>query len=769
MRGGIYRETVTFPRSGAADKPITVTAVAGETVVVSGCDPVAGWTRHQDSIWKAPMNWTLGLGRNQVFAGDQVLIEARHPNTPAAGLEMYVSDLSPLWPTFGRFSIPQETRVAQPGRIASPLLDGQADDYWKGALYYGVHYEGWAAQTGVIESSKSGEISVGDRTQGWWFGSAYGGHYPPEHEEGRGMIVGHLHALDQPGEWHWQDNVLYLIPRNGLAPAGIQAKRRQLAFDLSGREHIRIQGLHVHGGLGAAGGCELLHVRRLPLLVPVALPPPVRDRPNRARAQHDQVGRDRHLRRRARQRVLELQPAIQRGAGFHLRGYHHTIHNCLIDEIGYTAHYLNAITDAVSDFADYENMRIGGHAITFNTMRNAGRHFFNINGNGTNQASRDRGPMDYAATLFAHNHLYNGMLQTRDAGFLSGYYCSGGTLNGQHSQFVYNVLHDCYDIFGMRINKLGLVYLDAGTCHVDLHHNLLWAAPGSHQRGMWFNTCCVGIREHDNVFHQEFPRDSGSLKPEDFPEGRPFRFGHDFQHPPAVPPWPQLVQERLEAEQAVSQSAGVAKTPAGVSGWKDGDWLAWGPVDLGKGWRTAVLRLASDQRAMNTDKSARATPRHQKATDPLVLEAELSDGIQDKVRKQWTFVYNLEHNAWVRFKQVPLGAGYQRFRAVYGNDSAAAWRLEVRLDRPDGPLVGQVTLPQTDRYRSNHVQIYGEAVAELLPAATGTHDVFLVFQSPTGQARGEFRVPAVRAVSRHAAAANERGEVGAASREPGRP
>ena len=28
--------------------------------------------------------------------------------------------------------------------------------------------------------------------------------------------------------------------------------------------------------------------------------------------------------------------------------------------------------------------------------------------------------MDYAATLFAHNHLYNGMLQTKDAGLLDG-------------------------------------------------------------------------------------------------------------------------------------------------------------------------------------------------------------------------------------------------------------------------------------------------------------------------------------------------------------
>ncbi|MBL7038613.1 MAG: carbohydrate-binding protein [Pirellulaceae bacterium] len=729
MRGGVYRETVTFPRSGADGRPITLKPYHGEQVIVSGCDQVAGWTRHGDNIWKAAMDWTLGLGRNQVFVGDEVMIEARYPNTPAPGLEMYVSDLSPLWPTFGEFSIPQETRADQPGRIMSKLLEGQPDDYWTGALYYGVHFEGWCAQTGVIESSTSGEILVGDRTQGWWFGSAYGGKYSHEYEEGRGMIVGHMNALDQPGEWHWQHGELYLIPRDGREPAGIRAKRRQLAFDLSGREHIRIEGLYV---LAASAlledasfcifdDCHFSYIAHYLRHYGIGQIERGRDTIKSGETGIFVGGHDNAF--------LNCSVRCSAGTGFHLRGYHHTIHNCLIDEVSYTAHYLNAITDAVSDFANYENMLVGGHVITFNTMRNAGRHFFNINGNGTNKASRDRGSMDYAATLLAHNHLYNGMLQTRDAGFLSGYYCSGGTLHGQHSQFLYNVLHDCYDIFGMRINKLGLVYLDAGTCHVDLHHNLLWASPGSHQRGMWFNTCCVGIRERDNVFHQEFLRDSGSLKPEDFPEGRPFRFGHDFQCPPDLPHWPQLVRQRLEVEQCDSQSAGEARTPAGVSGVKDGDWFAFDAVDFNQGWQSAVLRLASGQQAMNTDRSARVTPRHQKATDPLVLEAEYNDGIQDKLRKQWTFLYNIQDNTWVRFNQVPLGEGYHRFRAVYGNDSAAPWRLEVHLDRPDGPLVGQVNLTQTDRYRGNHVQIYDEAVGGISLTATGTHDVFLVFRT----------------------------------------
>ncbi len=112
------------------------------------------------------------------------------------------------------------------------------DDCRKGATYYGIHYAGWTAQTGVIETSKPGEIIVGDRT-GWpWsVGSDYAA------EDGRGMIVGHMNALDEPGEWHWQDNTLFLIPPDGGEPTKtVEAKSRQLAFDLSGREHIRLVG-----------------------------------------------------------------------------------------------------------------------------------------------------------------------------------------------------------------------------------------------------------------------------------------------------------------------------------------------------------------------------------------------------------------------------------------------------------------------------------------------------------------------------------------------
>lgn len=729
IRGGVYRETVTFPRGGAQGKPITLRPYRAEKVIVTGCDPVAGWVRHEGNVWRAPMPWTLGPGRNQVFCDGDVMIEARHPNEPAPGLEMYVAGLSPLWPTYGEFSIPKETRVTRPGRIVSKSLKGQPDDYWKGAMYCGVHFEGWCTQTGVIEASRDGEIEVGDRTQGWWFGSAYGGKYPQDHEGGRGMIVGHRHALDAPGEWHWEDGALYLIAPDGAGPRTVEAKRRPIALDLSGREHIRIEGLTIRAASMrlensahcAVGRCDLSHISHYTRHYGIGQIEKGRDTIRSGETGIFVGGHDNAF--------LNCRVRFSAGTGFHLRGYHHTIHNCLIDEVSYVGHYLNAITDAVSDFTDYENFLVGGHVITFNTMRNAGRHFFNFYGNGTSLASRNRGPMDYAATLFAHNHLYNGMLLTRDAGFLSGYFCSGGTLNGQDSQVAYNVMHDCYDIAAMRWNKLGIVYLDEGTCNVDLHHNLFWGAPGAHQRDMWFNTCCVGIREHDNQFHGLFTRTCAELRDEDFPGGRPFRFGHDFAQPPALPRWPQLVSQRFGAAQCASRSTGVGITPAGLAGLKDGDWFAFDPVDFNSGWGSAILRFASDAKELNADRSARATPRHRKATDPLILEAKHNDGTHEKLRNQWTFLCNIENGAWVRFEQVPLAEGYRRFRAIYGNDGAAPWRMEVRLDRVDGPLAGQVDLPQSDRDRGGHVQIYRDAVAELSPDAKGTRDVFLVFRS----------------------------------------
>jgi len=737
IRGGVYRETVIFPRSGTIRNPITIKPYTGEHVTVSGCDPVIGWTHHTNNLWKASMPWTLGTGRNQVFCGGQVMIEARHPNAPAPGLGMYVSGLSPLWPTFGEFSIPRETRVSQPGRIVSKLLNNQPDDYWKGALYCGVHFEGWCAQTGVIESSSRNEINVGDRTKGWWFGSAYGGKFHQDHEEGRGMIVGHIHALDAPGEWHWQDNTLYLIAPHGGLPDAVEAKRRQIAFDLSGREHIRIEGLAIRAAsmrLENAANCtvdqcDLAYISHYVRQYGIGQIEHGRDTIKSGETGIFLSGRDNAF--------LNSSIRFSAGAGFHIRGYHHTIHNCLIDEVSYVGHYLNAITDAVDDYGNYENFLVGGHVITFNTMRNAGRHFFNFYGNGPSLFSRDRGSMDYAATLFSGNHLYNGMLLTRDAGFITSYYASGGTLNGRHSQVAYNVMHDCYDISAMRWNCLGMVYLDNGSREVDVHHNLMWAVPGSLQSGIWFNPPNINVSDHDNLFHGLFTRTCAELHADDFPNGKPFWFGHDFDHPPALPLWPQLDTITLKVgHSGIPQAKGDKSCADGFREMKDGDCFCLGTVDFSQAWQTAIMRFDCAEDAMNTDRSTRAKPRHRKSTDPLVLDTRSVDD-QGGVTRNWN-VLRANSGGWMRFSQVPLERGYRWFRVVYGSTVHAARRVEVRLDQTNGLLVGQVLLPPTDRPRRGSIQAFKEAVGELSDAAKGTRDVFLSFVSDDGKPVAEF-------------------------------
>jgi hypothetical protein len=721
---GVYRETIIFPRSGTAEKPITVKAPNGEKVVISGGEPVDGWTLHDPSknIWKAKMPWTLGTGRNQVFCGEEVLIEARFPNQPAPGLEMPVSGLCGLWPTFGEFAVPDPTK--QPGRVVSKLLQGQPENHWKGALYYGIHHGGWSAQTGVVQSSKPGEIMVGDRTPSWW--SVSSGKIA---DDGRGMIIGHMNALDQPGEWHWEDKTLYLIPPSGAKPSGVEGKRRQLALDLSGREHVRLEGLEIRAAsmLLAESAhcvvdrCTFSYVSHYTRLYRGSQVEPGRNTMISGETGIYVSGHDNAL----------LNSTVRRsaGAGVFLGGHRHTVHNCLIDEIDYASHYLYAL-----HVLPAEDLLFGGHTLTYNTLRNAGRSWYGINGTAWAGASRAYRSPPTLATLFAHNHAYNGMLQTRDAGGITGGGASGGSLNGIRGQMLYNVMHDCYDPWGMEKSILGICYLDLGTCDMDISHNLLWAAPGSLQAGFWFNEACVDIRERDNVLRKEFSRSSGELRAEDFPGGKAFRFGHDFRNPPPLPKWPQLETMRREAEESSRLSGGVAKTPDGITGLKDGDWFALDKVDWSQGWQSAVLRFSCDTTEMNSDSSAQAAPRHQKTTDPLILACSRSakeagyDDAAPKTPRHWTFVYNLPHAGWLRFNKVPMGEGYRRFRAVYGyTGSAPAW-LEVRLDRLDGPVAFRVPLPQTPKPTAGPV-ICGDALAELPPTLTGTHDVFLVFKT----------------------------------------
>jgi hypothetical protein len=730
IEAGTYRETVRFPRSGLPGGLITVKPDRDQQVTVTGSDPVTGWTPYKGHIWKARMDWTLGRGKNQVFYGGEPMIEARYPKQPSEGGKFAVSGLSPLWPTLGDFAIPNNSL---PGRITSALLKGQPDNYWKGACYYGLNDESWGAQSGIIESSKSGEIVVGQRTHQWWFPAAPDPFYWPPH--GRGMIFGHLHALDEAREWDWQDGTLYFwAPGNGKPVEQVEAKRRQLAFDFSGRSYIRVEGIHVKAASATLRGasyvtldhCEFLYVSHFMVfddarngaIDKVGDPTPLHNgEVGIYLSGHDNA-------------ILNSTIRFSAGAGVYLDGYHQTVHNNWIDQISYTSTYLAPIMMGVS-----EDFYSGGHTITYNTLSNSGRALFHMDGN---VGTRDGEGLRYAACLFAHNHLFNGMLQSRDGGVVNSWNVNGGAYNGTTFEMVNNVIHDGWDI-----DKLGIVYLDNGSQNFHVAGNLLWASPGSVQNSHYLNPPCINCVWDDNSVLDAAPASVERIDDASFPDGKPFQFGHNFANPPERPEWPLLVARLLEAKASSGHSDGVQMSESGVSEWHDRDWIQFRDVDLSAGCRSIVARYAAEDPEMNSSQESRQPPRHQKATEPLIFAGDGYDQASPGVANKWGFAKKITNGGWLRYNQVPFGDGYRNFRVVYGSDNRGEKYVEMRLDGLEGPLAAKVPLDFCASY-----DITGKrAIRDLAPFVEkvidlgdvrGTHDVYFVFHADNDREIGQF-------------------------------
>jgi len=81
-----------------------------------------------------------------------------------------------------------------------------------------------------------------------------------------------------------------------------------------------------------------------------------------------------------------------------------------------------------------------------------------------------------------------------------------------------------------------------------------------------------------------------------------------------------------------------------------------------------------------------------------------------------------EEGGWIAFGDSDFHQGAARFRARASNDGKKSVDLEIRLDRPDGPLAARVSVPPAkDRYDYCGVET-------TLSGVEGVHDLYLVFQ-----------------------------------------
>lgn len=253
VRAGVYRETVTLPRSGAAGAPITFKAYNGEAVTISGADVVTGWSIHTGQIYRAPMGWSLNVRQgspsyqitnDQVFVDGQMMPEARWPNIPPS----VVTRLSNAYNARAASASVANTYTAT---YSDPALNGFASNFWQGAKINFV--PGWKAVSATCDVTGSAPGSVAfqcnpdpaaDGARFTW-DDQVGSKYRPSAGNPY-FLWGKLQALDAPGEW-FRDaaGTLYLWAPDGASPAvhSVEARRRLWAFDARGKDYISLEGL----------------------------------------------------------------------------------------------------------------------------------------------------------------------------------------------------------------------------------------------------------------------------------------------------------------------------------------------------------------------------------------------------------------------------------------------------------------------------------------------------------------------------------------------
>ena len=428
---GIYRETVRPARSGKDGRPITFRADSGEPVLVSGTEVVTGWERWKGDIYRAEVKHDI----SQVFVDGKMVLEAR-------------------WPNAGQDPLRAPYAEADKGAGNTTLTDqelDQPDGFWNGArihLLPGHHWISWTREVKEHDAAKNTltferYASVDADAYRLNEGTVY-------------YLSGKLGALDRPGEWYYdhEENYLYLQAPNAGDPKDhiVEVKARDLAFDLSGRSHIRVTGFRVFGAamsLADAQNCtvENCHLKYVSHFVECrGWGTGMDDSGVVISGSHNEFRR--------------CSVAWSAGNGVTLLGTDNSVVDCLIHDVDYAAVDCGAIRAKGKDLLVKKNtLHDGARSILLN------RHL---------ESSR-----------ITYNHMYNAGLVNNDLGVT---YCF--QTDGKGTVIAYNRVHHNRAPLGVGI------YIDNGSPNHVIHHNISYHNTDS---GIRLNTPTANIKVFNNT------------------------------------------------------------------------------------------------------------------------------------------------------------------------------------------------------------------------------------------------------------------------------
>ena len=226
VRGGTYRETVRLTASGTAEAPVRIMAMPGETVVLSGTEPInADWTVHKGRIFKAKVE----ACPRALFVDGRLMTEARWPDMP----------FEQRWDKTVWAAADKGTQY---GTMVDADLAAAGLDF-TGAVAT-LNIGSWQTFRRIVRRHGAGADRFTYDTDPK---SRLADEKPHRPGFDRYFLAGKLEALDSPAEWFFDRTsaTLYLWTPDGKSPEThrVEGKVRGYAFEAKGVGHVHLSGL----------------------------------------------------------------------------------------------------------------------------------------------------------------------------------------------------------------------------------------------------------------------------------------------------------------------------------------------------------------------------------------------------------------------------------------------------------------------------------------------------------------------------------------------
>ena len=419
IHGGLYAETVRPKVSGTVAAPIIFRAFEGETVTISGANPVTEWKSNGAGIFTA--KWSGDMGKNnQLFFDGKMVYEARWPNRDSDDL----------------FALNGATiETGGDGFITCSNLPDLPENAWSGAVIWVMAGSKWTSWTSMVTGYQaSGKKLI------FTMPSAGTLQFMNPKDGGTFYLTGLKVALDSPNEWYYDKlaKMMYLRAPGGADPNAHQvlAKKRLLAFDLSGRSYVQVIGLNVFAAtldLDRSEHCLIQGVRAYYISH------------THGGVSEFQLGEKSGIYVSGIANIIrDCEIAYSVGDGVSFNGTDHRLINCWVHHTDYMGCYTSPVRFSGS-----------GHLISHNTIHDTGRDLIQYSGR---------------ANIIQYNNVSRCGLLAEDLGFT--YTCA---TDGANSEIHHNWFHDN---MARHVGSSAGVYFDNFTSNYLVHHNVIWGVSG---------------------------------------------------------------------------------------------------------------------------------------------------------------------------------------------------------------------------------------------------------------------------------------------------